>query len=124
MWQYALWGLAGAAVNRALVYLEASQRTKGWPWRRPYGPGGGVFFVAQILHCGIAMIVTAAAASSGLLSSALLALGMGAAAPAVVKKASQYGLAVLPAGNEDDKQDQVPTVESGKDDSRPQKSSR
>jgi hypothetical protein len=101
MWQFALWGLAGAAINRALIYLEASQRVKGWPWRRPDGPGGGVFLVSQILHCCIGAVVTAAVAQSGLVSSPLLALGMGAAAPAVVKKISRYSLNALPPASGD-----------------------
>lgn len=97
MWQYALWGLAGAAVNRALIYLEASQRAKGWPWRRPHGPGGGVYAVSVILHCAIGALVTWAAADAGLIVNALLAVGAGAVAPVLVKKASGYTLAMLPS---------------------------
>jgi hypothetical protein len=102
-WQYALWGLAGASINRALIYLEASQRVKGWPWRYPHGPGGGAYFLSVVLHCGIGGSVTAAAAQSGVISNALLALGMGASAPAVVKKLSQYTLAILPQSVDDEK---------------------
>jgi len=95
MWQYALWGLVGAAVNRALLFLEASQRVKGWPWAQPDGPGGGVYAVSVVLHLAIAATTTAAVSTTALLSSGFLAFGMGAAAPVVVKKVSGYALKVL-----------------------------
>jgi hypothetical protein len=101
MWQYALWGLAGAAINRALLFLEASQRAKGWPWRFPFGPGAAPFCVATLLHLGIATVVTAAAAEAGYVPNALIAIGIGAAAPVVVKKMAGYTLSVLPRGQEE-----------------------
>lgn len=101
MWLYALWGLAGAAVNRALIFLEASQRVKGWPWRSPDGPGGGVYLVSVVLHCAIGAVVAFAAADARIATNGLLALGLGAGAPVVVKKVSGYTLAVLPRPTED-----------------------
>lgn len=100
VWHYAVWGLLGAAVVRGLVFLEASQRTKGWPWVAPDGPGGGVFAVAQLIHLGVATAVTAAVASTALVTNALVAFGIGAAAPAVVKKVTGYTLALLPRQEE------------------------
>src|SRR5262245_52526364 len=101
MWQYALWGLAGAAINRAMLYLEAAQRIKGWPWRYPYGPGGGPYLVATTLHLGIGAIVAAGAADAGYVSNALIATGIGAAAPIVVNRIAGYTLALLPRSPED-----------------------
>jgi hypothetical protein len=102
VWHYAAWGLAGAAINRALIYLEASQRSKGPPWRPPQGPGGGFYLISVILHCGIGSVVTWAAAQSHLVPSALVALGMGATAPVVVKKASAFTLTILPRTTDDE----------------------
>jgi len=106
-WQYAaLWGLAGGAVNRALIYLEAAQQIKGVPWRRPAGPGGGVYLTAVLLHSVIAAVVTGAVAQSGYVPNAVVALAIGAAAPVVVKKLSYYTLAVLPKVRDDESQDE------------------
>jgi hypothetical protein len=102
LWQQAaMWGLAGGAVNRALIFLEAAQRVKGPPWLRPQGPGGGFYLVSVLLHCVIAAVVTGAVAQSGYVPNAVVALGMGAAAPIVVKKLSSYTLAVLPKTDDD-----------------------
>jgi hypothetical protein len=106
MWQYALWGLVGAAVNRALLFLEASQRVKGWPWAQPDGPGGGVYAVSVVLHLAIAATTTAAVSTTALLSNGFLAFGMGAAAPVVVKKVSGYALKVLPPDDSSQSADQ------------------
>jgi hypothetical protein len=107
LWQYAaLWGLAGGAVNRILIYLEAAQRVKGPPWRFPHGPGGGMYVASLFLHCAIAAVVTGAAGQAGYVPNAVVALGMGAAAPVVVKKLSSYTLAVLPKANDDQIQDE------------------
>jgi hypothetical protein len=109
VWQYALWGLVGAAVNRALVYLEETNRAKGWPWQFPYGPGAGPYLVSVVLHCGIAAGVTAGAAAAGYIGNAVVALGIGAAAPVVVKKISGYTLALLPRAEGEAKgQDNAP----------------
>jgi hypothetical protein len=122
MWQYALWGLAGAASNQALAYIEASQRVKGWPWKRPHGPGGGAYLVSVLLHCVIGALVAAAAAQSGVVHNALLAFGMGVAAPVAVRKVSQYTLAVLPRGSQDENEPAVPprAVEKNRGDDDPQ----
>ena len=107
VWQYAaVWGLAGGAVNRALIYLEAAQRVKGPPWRQPDGPGGGVYMVAVLLHCAIAAVVTGAVAQADYVPNAVVALGIGAAAPVVVKKLSSYTLAVMPKTSDDKGQDE------------------
>ena len=103
----ALWGLAGAAVNRALIYLEAAERVKGPPWRAPRGPGGLAYLISLVLHCCIGGIVAGAAARSGLISNAVVALGLGAGAPVAVKKLSSYTLALLPRVSDDGKQDEL-----------------
>jgi len=100
MWQFALWGLAGAAVNRALVFLEANRRAKGKAWQYPEGPGGGYFAVACVLHCAIGSTITYASALSGLPLSPILAIGMGIGAPAASAKLARIAVAILgDAGN-------------------------
>ncbi len=97
MWQYALWGLAGAAINRALIFLEANRRVKGPAWRYPEGPGGGFFALAVVLHCAIAAIVTYATADSRYIHTPLLGIGLGATAPVAVKTICRMALAGLPS---------------------------
>lgn len=109
LWQYAaLWGLAGGAVDRALIYLEAAQRVKGrHPWRLPDGPGGGVYAVSVLLHCAIAAVVTGAVGEAGYAPNAAVALGLGVVAQVVVKKLSSYALAVIPKPGDDKGQDEA-----------------
>jgi hypothetical protein len=96
-WQYALWGLAGAAAERAVTCAEAIPRVKGPPWRFPYGPGGRMYLFAVVLHCFVAMAVTgAAAAQSVTFRRALVELGLGAGASIALKALSGYTLALLP----------------------------
>jgi hypothetical protein len=102
MWEYALWGLLGAAANRALVFLEANRRVKGVAWRYPEGPGGGYFLVACILHCGIGTALTSAAAATGVIATPLIALGLGATAPAAMAKIGRYALGALPPDDDAD----------------------
>jgi hypothetical protein len=97
MWQFALWGLAGAASNRAIIFIEASSRVKGRPWRYPEGPGGVVYAISVLLHCCIGAIVTFAAAESGYIRNSLLALGLGASATVAMKTISRMSLAALTA---------------------------
>lgn len=96
MWQYALWGLLGAAANIGVVYLEAANRVKGWPWARPHGPGGGVYVVSIIVQLVIAGATTAALATTPMVGNALVAFGIGAAAPVVVKKLARFAENLLP----------------------------
>ena len=101
VWQYALWGLVGAAANRAVLFLEASQRVKGWPWTRPKGPGGGVYAVSVIIHLGIAAATGAALATTAIITNGFIAFGIGAAAPIVVKKVAGYVETLIPAGDDE-----------------------
>jgi hypothetical protein len=105
MWQYALWGLVGAAANRGVVFLEAAQRVKGWPWARPKGPGGGIYVVSILVHLAIAAATTAALATAAIVTSGLIAFGLGAAAPTVVKKVAAYAETLVPAGAAAEQQD-------------------
>lgn len=97
MWQYALWGLAGAAANTGVVFLEASRRVKGWPWVRPRGPGGGVYAATVVINLGIAAVATAALATTTIVGSGFVAFGLGAAAPVVVKKMAAYAETLIPS---------------------------
>lgn len=105
LWQYAAWGLLGAAINRALIFLEANRRVKGPAWQFPQGPGGGYFALAVMLHCGIGAGVTAAAAASHLIASPLIALGLGATAPVVVKKVGRTAMEAVPPADGDESDD-------------------
>ncbi|UMP06670.1 hypothetical protein [Amycolatopsis sp. EV170708-02-1] len=104
VWQYALWGLIGAATNRAVLFLEACHRVKGWPWARPRGPGGGVYGVSIVLHLGIATATAAALATTEIVANGFVAFGIGAAAPVVVKKVARYAEAIIPDGEGDGRQ--------------------
>lgn len=104
MWQYALWGLIGAAANRGVVFLEAAQRVKGWPWTQPKGPGGGVYAVSIVVHLGIATATTAALTTATIVTNGLIAFGIGAAAPTVVKKMAGYAERLLPPNDSNEQQ--------------------
>lgn len=95
-WQYAVWGLVGGAANCGVVFLEASGRVKGWPWARPHGPGGGVYLVSILVHLGVAAATAAALAAGAIVSNSLIAFGIGAGAPVVVKKVAAYAETFLP----------------------------
>ena len=100
-----MWGATGAAVNRALIFMEANRRAKGPAWRYPDGPGGGYFLLASALHCGIGVGITLAAAFSGIIATPLLALGLGAAAPAAMAKVGRHALdalGALPAADDEE----------------------
>ncbi|WP_280391153.1 hypothetical protein [Nocardia brasiliensis] len=101
-WQYTLWGLAGSAANCGVVFLEASRRTKGWPWTRPSGPGGGVYVVSLLINLGVATATTSALATTSIITSGLVAFGTGAAAPVVVKKLARYAEGLLPGADSAD----------------------
>ena len=100
MWAFALWGLAGSATARSVVLVEAIDRVKGRPWTvAAGGPGGWMFLLAQVLHCGIGVAVASVVGGSvrdTAVSAALVGFGLGAGAPAVVKKLSGYTLALVP----------------------------
>jgi len=95
-WEYAVLGLAGAMINRALIFLEANKRVKGPAWRYPEGPGPLFFALATVLHGAIATVVTAVTAEAGYIHNPLLGLGLGIAAPTAVKKISSIALGALP----------------------------
>ncbi|WP_067474262.1 hypothetical protein [Nocardia amamiensis] len=91
MWQYALWGIAGAAANCGIAYLEVSTRVKGWPWRRSNGgPGGGVYLSWVMINLGVAGVTTWAIAYGDIINTNAAAFGAGVAAPALVKKLAAY----------------------------------
>jgi hypothetical protein len=96
MWHDALWGIAGAAANIGVVFIQASQRVKGWPWTRPYGPGGDVYAVAQLVHLGVAALTVAALANAGLVPNVAVAFLIGATAPEVLKRLTQTMQSWLP----------------------------
>ncbi|WP_216892202.1 hypothetical protein [Nocardia alni] len=107
MWQYALWGIGGAAANCGVVFLEVSKRVKGWPWRKDNrGPGGGVYATWLLVHCGIAGLAASALATSHLVVTPVIAFGTGAAAPIVVKKLAAYAESRLPGTSANDDRDQ------------------
>ncbi|GLZ43558.1 hypothetical protein [Actinokineospora sp. NBRC 105648] len=102
IWQYALWGLVGAAANIGVVFLEASNRVKGWPWERPSGPGGGVYLASVLVNLAIATGTTAALSTTTIVTHGFIAFGVGAAAPAVVRKVASYAENLILAGKEDE----------------------
>ncbi|MBB5917671.1 hypothetical protein BJY24_006583 [Nocardia transvalensis] len=102
MWLYALWGFLGAAFFCGVEFLEAGQRVGGWPWKRPAGPGGGPYAVAIVVRLALGAGVTAALAAGGVLTNVLVAVGAGAAAPAILKSLAALAERMpirLPAGS-------------------------
>lgn len=97
MWLYALWGCLGAAANCGVVFVEASRRVKGRPWERPVGPGGGVYVSSVCIELFVAAVATGALSTTTLVNSGIIAFGIGAGAPSIVKKSAQQALALLPA---------------------------
>lgn len=99
MWALALCGLVGAATARAVVLIEGIDRVKGRPWAVDVGgPGGWMFLLAQVLHCGIGAAV--AAVGGALIKSGgaadVIGFGLGYAATAAAKKIARYTLELLP----------------------------
>ncbi|WP_433723963.1 hypothetical protein ACQP0C_25940 [Nocardia sp. CA-129566] len=97
MWQYALWGVAGAAANCGIAYLEESRQIKGVPWLKSNrGPGGGVYLSWVLIHLSVAGLTTWAVASAAIITTSAAAFGAGVAAPALVKKLAFYGESLAP----------------------------
>ena len=101
MWLDALWGLLGSATNCGVVFLEASRRVKGWPWTEPNGPGGGVYITSIGIQLFVGTATTTAVSTTPIVSSGLIAFGIGISAPTVVKKVALYVETLLPAGRGD-----------------------
>jgi hypothetical protein len=117
-WQYALLGLAGALIQRALIFLEANRQAKGPAWRYPEGPGPFFFILATALHGAIAATVTYVAADAGYIHNYLIGLGLGIAAPVAVKRISSIALGALPPAGppdgEESAEDDAATPAGGK----------
>ncbi|WP_432945801.1 hypothetical protein ACQPXM_06540 [Kribbella sp. CA-253562] len=116
MWEFVLWGMLGGAANRGVNYLEAAARVKGGkPWRRPKGPGGGAYLAALVVHLFIAGVTAGAASTLVQGPTVWMIFGIGAVAPAAVKKAGQYALALAPSGDTGEDADEL---EVGEDDEK------
>jgi hypothetical protein len=98
VWLDALWGFLGSATNCGVVFLEASRRVKTWPWAQPHGPGGGVYIASVGIQLFVGATTTTAVATTPLVSSGLIAFGIGLSAPTVVKKIAGYVETLLPSG--------------------------
>ncbi|WP_433734934.1 TRADD-N-associated membrane domain-containing protein (plasmid) [Nocardia sp. CA-129566] len=61
MWEFALWGAAGAVAYSAVMFLEGTRRTKEWPWE---DGSGAIYALAVFIRCvlgaGLAFAVAAA----------------------------------------------------------------
>ncbi|MFI6166344.1 hypothetical protein ACIBCN_06105 [Nocardia sp. NPDC051052] len=104
MWQYALWGVAGALVNCCVKFLEDSQRVNGWPWAKDRnGPGGGVYSTWILVHLVVAGVVTFTLANTDFITNEVVAFGAGVGWPVLVKKifASVESAALPTAGDGD-----------------------
>lgn len=102
-WEFALWGLLGAAANRGVRFLEDLQRVKGWPWGRTAGgPGAGPFFAAVAVHLFLGAAVAATLSSAAIVDNPFVAFGAGAGAVLAVKKAGSYAYGHLPSDTAND----------------------
>jgi hypothetical protein len=84
MWSFGLWGLFGGFAVQALEFISAANRSSGWPWRYPYGPGAGPYVVALILRLMIGSGLAAASGASGQISGPFGAIAVGVAAPLIL----------------------------------------
>lgn len=93
-WEYALIGVAGAAAERAIVFLRALDRVPHGqrPWKVPHGPGGGMYLLSLALHLGIAAVAVGALAGAGLVTNSFVAMGGGVGAVQLVKQARALAL--------------------------------
>ncbi|WP_040792658.1 hypothetical protein [Nocardia paucivorans] len=72
MWQYALWGIAGAAAHCGVTYPEVSTRVEEWSWLKSNGgPGGGVYSSWVMVDPGIAGPTTRATACGEIIDTTL-----------------------------------------------------
>lgn len=102
-WEYALWGLLGAASNRGLRFVEDLHRVKGWPWARAVGgPGAGPYVAATGVHLFLGAAAAAALTAAGIVDNAFLAFCAGVGAVLVVKKAGELAAGQVPSGGRDD----------------------
>ncbi|WP_181307450.1 hypothetical protein [Nonomuraea fuscirosea] len=90
VWVLALWGLGGGLAIEALEFFKAARRVgRGWPWRYPYGPGGGPYFVSVLVRAALSAVVAGAAGASVDCVTPLIAFALGTAAPLILEKLSQ-----------------------------------
>lgn len=117
VWQYALWGMLGAAANCGVAFLQASRRVpKGWPWAEPDGPGGGVYAASIGVHLFLGTVTAAALAAASIVNNSFVAFGAGVGAVALVKKAGAYAIVAIPSKEDGDQQVDYPTDKpEGKD---------
>jgi hypothetical protein len=89
-WAGAGWGLAGGLCVEALWLHTQIRGAKGhWSWRRPIPQGPTAYLISVVARVGVGGLVAAAAAGSGRVSNALIAFGLGVAAPLAVEKLAQ-----------------------------------
>ncbi|WP_346047562.1 hypothetical protein [Actinomadura chokoriensis] len=96
MWQFVLWGVAGAVAHRTYAFLDVNRGRKKWPLRSPEGPDGRYYLIACVLHCLLAALVTAAAAANDQITTSWQALALGVGTPSVLAKLSRYALQDAP----------------------------
>ncbi|MEQ4723794.1 hypothetical protein [Nonomuraea sp. B19D2] len=90
VWVLALWGLGGGLAIEALDFFKAVRRVgRGWPWRYPYGPGGGPYLVSVLVRAALSAGVAGAAGASVDCVTPLIAFALGTAAPLILEKLSQ-----------------------------------
>ena len=96
MWHFVVWGVLGAVAHRANAFMEVNASRRKWPLRSPEGPDGKYYLAACAVHCFLAGVVTAAAASGGQVTTVWHALFLGAATPSVLAKFTRYALRDAP----------------------------
>lgn len=97
-WEYLAWGIFGGVLVAGLDFVGVVGRVGDWPWKdtkrmRP-GPYWAAALVRLLLSGGLAL----AAGQSGLIISAVAAVGVGVATPLIVEKLGKTGSAFLSNG--------------------------
>jgi hypothetical protein len=88
-WVFALWGLGGGLAIEVLDFIKGVRRVHTWPWRYPYGPGGGPYLVSVLGRAAASALIAGAAGASVNGMTPLIAVALGAAAPLILEKLSQ-----------------------------------
>ncbi|MFJ9554420.1 hypothetical protein ACIRPH_11425 [Nocardiopsis sp. NPDC101807] len=89
LWQYALWGLLGAAAVEGSEAFAVMRRTHAPPWRHKEGPAPTVFAWSVVIRLFLGAIVASVMGESGAVANAVGAFGVGLAAPVLIEKMLQ-----------------------------------
>ncbi|NYH54558.1 hypothetical protein HNR06_004147 [Nocardiopsis arvandica] len=86
LWEFALWGLAGAGCVEALEFAAAISRTRNWPWRAPGAPPAFPLLVSVVLRLSVGTVLAMALGGSDQIAGEIGAFVSGVAAPVIIER--------------------------------------